>query len=405
MNGGGVSFRGLVENSGAGNATLAGPAFTINGSLFGGGHFASAGGGTLTVSNAIISTVTNNVVHRIGTVIYAGGGSYQGFAVAEGAARLGADNGLCSTSLVTIASSSTASLDLAGHNQTVAGIQRITGNTANIINSSASLDSTLTLVGTSSYSGLITDNSSPGSRIALVVNGGNLTLSGLNTYSAGTVVTNGTLRINTTTAAGTGPVAVQNGGTLGGNGTISGSATLDAGSTLSPGNTGVGTLTFNSNLTLAGNLLVEVDKSLAPSNDYVNVVGVLTNAGLGTLTVTNTGSNALVAGDSFKVFSKPLANGQALTIVGPAGVTFTNSLAADGRITVLVAGRPQLTFTNTGSVLHFTWDAGFKLQAQTNSLSVGVSNNWTDYPGGATSPLDVPVDVAQPGVFFRLINQ
>jgi hypothetical protein len=48
---------------------------------------------------------------------------------------------------------------------------------------------------------------------------------------------------------------------------------------------------------------------------------------------------------------------------------------------------------------------GFKLQAQTNSLGVGLSGNWFDYPGGSSSPVNATVTPANPAVFFRLISQ
>jgi autotransporter-associated beta strand protein len=403
INGGGASFRGLIENSGAGNATLAGSTITVNGPVSAGGHFASAGGGTLTISNAIVATVNTNIVSRIGTVIFAGGGSYAGFSVAEGTVRLGANNGLCPTSLVSVATSANANLDLAGFSQTLSGIQRTSGSAAVITNSSTVSDSTLTLVGTSSYSGLINDASVAGSRIALNVNGGNLTLSGTNTYSGGTVVTNGTLHINATTAAGTGTVAAKNGGTLSGNGTVSGAATLDAGSTLAPGNNGIGTLTFSSGLAIGGNVAVELNKSLAQSNDLVSVTGSLNKTGTGQLIVSNLGP-ALVVGDKFTLFSPALGNGAALTIVPPAGVTFTNNLAVDGSITVLTVPSltpPTLNFVNLGGgSLQFSWTGGGTLQAQTNSLSVGLGTNWVDYPG--SSPVTVPMNPANGSVFFRV---
>jgi hypothetical protein len=75
--------------------------------------------------------------------------------------------------------------------------------------------------------------------------------------------------------------------------------------------------------------------------------------------------------------------------------------ASAGEIFRLVPN-PTLSWTNSGSAIQFSWPAGFKLQAQTNSLSVGIRTNWADYPGGATSPITVPIDVLQETVFFRL---
>jgi hypothetical protein len=66
---------------------------------------------------------------------------------------------------------------------------------------------------------------------------------------------------------------------------------------------------------------------------------------------------------------------------------------------------PSLTVSQAANVLTFSWSQpGFKLQAQTNSLDVGISNNWGDYPGGNTSPVNVTINPADPTVFFRLIS-
>jgi hypothetical protein len=83
-----------------------------------------------------------------------------------------------------------------------------------------------------------------------------------------------------------------------------------------------------------------------------------------------------------------------VTVTG-GSATWVNNLEVDGSITVAtVLAPPTLNFTPTGGGLQFSWTgSGYKLQAQTNSLSVGISNNWGDYPGGGTSPVTVPVDV------------
>jgi hypothetical protein len=60
-------------------------------------------------------------------------------------------------------------------------------------------------------------------------------------------------------------------------------------------------------------------------------------------------------------------------------------------------------FNGVARTLQISWSgAGFRLQAQTNRLGVGWSTNWFDYPGGATSPVTVPVDLQQRSVYYRL---
>jgi hypothetical protein len=67
--------------------------------------------------------------------------------------------------------------------------------------------------------------------------------------------------------------------------------------------------------------------------------------------------------------------------------------------------QPTLNYTYAAGVLTLTWNgSGFHLQAQTNTLSAGLSGVWSDYPNGGNSPVNVPVDGANGAVFFRLSN-
>jgi autotransporter-associated beta strand protein len=112
---------------------------------------------------------------------------------------------------------------------------------------------------------LINGTASPDTGIILNGNG-TMVLSGANTYAGTTTVNNGTLRLDGSLA--TGAVAV-NGGAFGGTGTANGAVTVNAGGKLTPGTAAVGTLSVNNNLTLAGNVLIKLNKGLAPaqSND------------------------------------------------------------------------------------------------------------------------------------------
>ncbi len=105
-----------------------------------------------------------------------------------------------------------------------------------------------------------------------------LTLTGNNTYSAGTVVNGGTLLANNTTgsATGSGVVNVSAFATLGGNGTIGGTVSVAAYGILAPGNN-LGTLTLSNDLSMddAGTLQFEV----GAASDHVSVGGDLTLGG------------------------------------------------------------------------------------------------------------------------------
>jgi autotransporter-associated beta strand protein len=245
-------------------------------------------------------------------------------------------------------------------------------------------------------------NAISGGGALLKLGGGKLILANLanNSYSGENVVSNGSLIINGANFA---EATIVNGGTLGGNGTLFGPVTTDPGTTLAPG-ASVGTLTINSDLSVGGNLAVEVNKSLAQSNDVIVVSGVLTNTGIGTVIVANLGP-ALVPGDKFILFNHPLLHGGALKVTGGgvygAVVAWINSLASDGSITVQSV-LPKLNFTSINGSLQFNWTGSFKLQSQTNTLDVGFGANWGDYPDGGTSPVTVPVDGTEGTVFFRL---
>jgi autotransporter-associated beta strand protein len=178
---------------------------------------------------------------------------------------------------------------------------------------------------------------------------GTLALTAVNTYTGETRVETGTLLVNGQLDAG--GVSVTN-GTLGGTGTILGPVTFPFTNLarLSPsGPNSIGTLTINNDVTFNNSgLVIDVNKSLSPSNDTAVVSGVLTNIFGSAVGVTNSGP-ALVVGDKFTLFNKPLQNGHTLTISGgPPGTVWNNNLEVDGSISVASFGpAPTLRFTDT----------------------------------------------------------
>lgn len=230
---------------------------------------------------------------------------------------------------------------------------------------------------------------------------GRLVLNATNTYTGDTLVSNGTLVVNGVLNSST--IVVGSGATLAGNGELNSYVVLDPGSTLAPG-TSIGTMTLNGGMNIAGDIVIEVDKSQAQSNDVVVVNGWVSVTGTGTLQVVNLGPT-LAVGDKFMVFTQPVPNGSALTITG-GNATWINNLEVDGSIEVSsVLAPPVLNYTQVGNTLQFSWTGNYKLQAQTNTLSVGISTNWYDYPGGGTSPVTVPINPSNGAVFFRLVSK
>jgi len=265
-----------------------------------------------------------------------------------------------------------------------------------------------------------------GGKLALTQTKGILTLTTNNTYSGNTTINGSTLLLTDVgSISNTAVINLANSGatldvsgvsfslgaaqTLQGFGSVSGNVVANG--TIVPGGSSVGTLTFNNDLTINGNLKFDLKKGQAQSNDVINVFGALTNSGIGTLTVSSLGTNALIVGDQFTLFGQPVLNGKALTVSGPAGVTFTNQLDVDGSITVLsiapaVNTNPtNIVVTVSGNTLNLSWPAdhlGWTLQ--TNSVGLANTNFWFPYPGSsALTNVAIPVNPSKTNVFFRLV--
>jgi autotransporter-associated beta strand protein len=238
-------------------------------------------------------------------------------------------------------------------------------------------------------------NNGSGTTAIIKIGTGKLTLTGTSIYTGATTIENGILQVDG--ALGNTFVNV-NGGTLAGNGSMGGSVNVNAGGTLAPG-ASIGQLTFNGFLSLGGNTVIEVNKGVG--ND-----AVIANAGVnygGTLTVNNIGG-ALSVGDSFQVFTGS-GSGDFASIAGSPGTGLAWSFDPNTGLLSVVSAGVVLSVSQTGNSLEFSWtDATYQLQAQTNTLNVGLGANWADYPGGSTSPVTVPINKNHGAVFFRLFQ-
>jgi autotransporter-associated beta strand protein len=251
---------------------------------------------------------------------------------------------------------------------------------------------------------------------------GTLNLSSNNTYTGNTIISNGTLAFsglgsisNSLVIAigsnGTLDVTAQteqaltlNGGqTLTGNGSINGSLVTLPGSTLAPGGS-ISTLTISNNLALAGDLVIEVNKGASPSNDLCVVLGAVTNIGTGTVTVTNLGP-ALALGDSFKIFSQPVLNGNALTIAfnNPAFL-WTNRLAVDGTIAVSGVSLPTILVQPRDLIRAPGGSASFQVSA-TNATAYQWRLNSVDKAGATSASLSLTnIQMADFGTYTVLVS-
>ena len=130
---------------------------------------------------------------------------------------------------------------------------------------------------------------------------GKLILTGNNTYTGETIISQGMMIIDGNQSAATGALTANSGATLGGSGTIGGSATISAGGFLKPGNSSAGLLTINGPLTLGGNVEMEIATGIRGTNyDGVNIGASQLLTYGGTLTLTLTGS---VSNGTYNLFS------------------------------------------------------------------------------------------------------
>ena len=214
--------------------------------------------GKITGASGVISSFTGSGVGSIRTLSNAAN-DYSGDTLLSGGTfKLGASNvipdGSSKGNVIFSAASGTATLDLAGRNETINGLAS-SGLGSNVVdNSTGSTNSTLTVGGndqSATFNGVI-KNTGTSATLALTKTGsGTQTLSGVNTYTGATTISGGTLALGATGsitspniilgASTTFDVSGVTGGyTLGAAQTLSGSgsvvgSTVVAG-TLSPGN-------------------------------------------------------------------------------------------------------------------------------------------------------------------------
>ncbi|HOX02119.1 MAG TPA: autotransporter-associated beta strand repeat-containing protein [Candidatus Paceibacterota bacterium] len=240
---------------------------------------------------------------------------------------------------------------------------------------------------------------------------GTLTLAGNNTYTGPTIVQDGALVVNGLLP---GAAIVRSGAILGGNGVVNGVVTVEAGGAIGAG-TSIGTLTLNSSPVLNGTVVAEIDRNGgSPQADLITVSGYPIAYG-GTLAVTNTGAD-LEVNDTFHLFNASGYSGSftLLSLTPDQIVTWdTSNLAVNGTIRVSATSPAipttptDLEFSVSSGQINLSWPeayTGWRLESQTNALSVGITTQWFTVPGStATNQIRFQIDTNNAAVFYRLV--
>ncbi|HYG21151.1 MAG TPA: autotransporter-associated beta strand repeat-containing protein [Verrucomicrobiae bacterium] len=282
---------------------------------------------------------------------------------------------------------------------------------------------------TATFAGTIEETTS-----IIKVGTGTWILTGQNSHTGSTTVSNGVLQLGDgvtdgaisassliTIVAGatldvsklSSPILNLNfGQTLAGNGTLLGGLDTQAGGTVSPG-LPTGNLTVNNNVILGGTAILGVSRGSTPSSGRLVAPSIQLG---GTLVVTNVGG-ALQAGDTFDLFDGTLS-GSFSSFVLPNYYTWnTDNVAVNGTISVVsVLPRPSVTAVdysqlangfigfsgsngapNGSYIVRRTTDLGIPISAWT-----AVETNFFDGAGMINPPLNIPVTPGAQQEFFLI---
>jgi fibronectin-binding autotransporter adhesin len=265
----GSGVENIVINGGALAATTGfvlsstrGVAVGATNTTYGIGTISVAGGQTLTyngviANNGTIAGVAGGLVKEgAGTLVLGGSNTFSGVTIINAGTLLAGTSGMIAA-LSGVTVSSGAVLNVGAYNQLFGSL----AGTGTIINNAG-------LVTGSNNTSAVFSGVMSGSGSLTKVGGGVQELTQTSSYSGGTKINGGTLKVNNATgsALGAGAVTVNSGGTLGGTGTVAGAVSVNSGGHLAAGNS-VGTQNYGS-LTLNSNSYLDVEfKSDASAND------------------------------------------------------------------------------------------------------------------------------------------
>ena len=250
---------------------------------------------------------------------------------------------------------------------------------------------------------------------SLVVNGSGavITNSGNFTYTGNTTITKGDLVLTPSATIASPDIIIASAGTMDVS-QLSPAFTLNSGQVLSNSsstatingsfNTGSGTLSLTFASSKPSFNVANGTMSLS-SGTALNINNTGSALGSGTYTLIGTNVNAAVAGT---VPSPYALGGNALQPNEQSSLIISSSNTLD--LVVTYAGNPNPTnivSSITGTNLTLSWPmdhTGWTLQAQTNSVSAGISTNWVSVSGSTTNnQVTIPMNPTNGCVFYRLM--
>jgi Concanavalin A-like lectin/glucanases superfamily len=135
---------------------------------------------------------------------------------------------------------------------------------------------------------------------------------------------------------------------------------------------------------------------------------VWTNVTAGVTLASGTVANAAIINAALNANNVPSAwNGNVLELIVNNAYGTTNAFVTLTVSSAVNSNPTNIVFAATNNELYLSWPAdhtGWQLQAQTNSLSVGLSGNWVNVAGSVnTNQVAIPVNLNNGSVFYRLV--